>query len=518
MENKLTPVIRVLGGGLSNEATLAEDALINASVEVYQRGEKLVRPVIDEADATKGRLTKIARLFRIEIPYMQDLLCRNIVWEKYDYRKDDYIKINPPQNVTQLILNRYGEWKFRKVVGVITSQTLRPDGSLLSKAGYDDMTKLLLIDPPEMPYISESPTKDEAINSLNLLDSLLNEFPFVSEADRSVALSALITPVVRGAFTVAPMHVIRAPSPGSGKSFLLDVATAISTGQPCPVISAGKNEEELEKRLGALLMTGQSIISIDNVNGNLGGDALCQIIERPSVDIRVLGKSEIVKIETRSTIFANGNNISLLEDVTRRAILCTLDPNLERPELKQFETNPFDTILLNRGKYIAAALTIVRAYISAGKPNTAPKLASFEDWSDNVRSALIWLGKEDPLKTMESIRNEDPSLQNMIALFSALRATFGCGNELTAAEIKQEALIKKDSGTHNHSELYEALINAVGDKSGFIGTKELGKWLGRHKGRIAMGIRLDGKSDNHGHAIKWSLTDCAVKADKAVNF
>jgi hypothetical protein len=42
------------------------------------------------------------------------------------------------------------------------------------------------------------------------------EFPLVDDVAKSVALSTLITPVVRGAFSVASMHVADAPVAGSG--------------------------------------------------------------------------------------------------------------------------------------------------------------------------------------------------------------------------------------------------------------------------------------------------------------
>jgi hypothetical protein len=172
--------------------------------------------------------------------------------------------------------------------------------------------------------------------------------------DRAVALSAFITPVVRGAFLTTPMHVARAPVAGSGKSYMFDVVAAISIGQFMPVIAAGPSEEELEKRLGTAMMTGQPLISIDNVNGELKGDALCQIIERPVVDIRILGRSERVRIEARgTTIFCTGNNIILVGDLCRRVITATLDPKLERPELRVFAGNPVDKVLADRGAYVA---------------------------------------------------------------------------------------------------------------------------------------------------------------------
>ena len=60
--------------------------------------------------------------------------------------------------------------------------------------------------------IPERPTRDDALEALGLLESLLEEFPFVDDASRSVALSAQITPVARGGFAAVPMHAARSPS------------------------------------------------------------------------------------------------------------------------------------------------------------------------------------------------------------------------------------------------------------------------------------------------------------------
>ena len=56
----------------------------------------------------------------------------------------------------KLILNRFGQWKFPAVVGLITTPTLRPDGSLLADPGYDPVTRLILAAPPPIPIHSRS--------------------------------------------------------------------------------------------------------------------------------------------------------------------------------------------------------------------------------------------------------------------------------------------------------------------------------------------------------------------------
>jgi hypothetical protein len=281
-------------------------------------------------------------------------------------------------------------------------------------------------------------------------------------------------------------------------------------------MAAGRTEEETEKRLGAALLAGQPIISIDNVNGDLGGDALCQIIERPVVEIRILGRSERVRVETRCTVFATGNNLRLLGDMTRRAVRYTLDANQERPELRQFMHDPVVEVLGDRGRYIAAVLTIVRGYVIAGRPRVAPRLASFEGWSDTVRSPLIWLGLPDPIDTMEAARKDDPQLQAMEAIFAALKEAIGIDRKTTAAEIIQLADQRSENSLFNPSTtpqlkypgLKEALQNVAVDRLGGIDPRALGKWFSRHKGRIAKGVRLEGEADEHGHAARWWLIEC----------
>jgi len=498
------PVIAVRAGCLAEMATQAEDALISGGAPFYIRGG-LVRPVVDEVPAAHGRLTKVARLVAVDADMVVDHLARVSDWVKFNVRKNEDVPTDPPHNVAATVLSRDGEWRFPKLAGVITTPTLRPDGTILSEPGYDPATRLLLLDPPTLPPIADRPTREDACAALNVLSALLEGFPFVDDASRAVALSGFITPVVRGAMPVAPLHATGAPVAGSGKSYLIDIASAIHTGERAPVIAAGRNEEETEKRLGAALLNGQPIVTIDNVNGVLGGDALCQMIERPVVSVRPLGVSKLVKVESRATIFATGNNIAMLGDMTRRVVLCSLDPNMERPELRAFATNPFDQVMADRGKYVAAALTIARAYIVAGRPGKLPPLASFEAWSDIVRSALVWLGCADPIETMEAARADDPELSKlsrvMLAWYDAVNSS-----ARSAGDIKKLAERRGPDGDLENHELHLALFDVADDRRGAIGARQLGQFLARYKGRIFGDLKLVAEMDTHSKQQIWRVS------------
>jgi putative DNA primase/helicase len=68
---------------------------------------------------------------------------------------------------------------------------------------------------------------------------------------------------------------------------------------------------------------------------------------------------------------------------------------------------------------VVAALTVIKAYIEAGRPQVLGPLGSFEKWSTDVRGALVWLGEPDPIGSMTIIRANDPR-KNLEARFIEL--------------------------------------------------------------------------------------------------
>jgi putative DNA primase/helicase len=250
-------------------------------------------------------------------------------------------------------------------------------------------------------------------------------------------------------------------------------------------------------------MTGQPLLSIDNISGELRSDALCQLIERQLVEIRILGKSEMPIVETRRlSLFGTGVNVAIYGHLTRRILIASLDPEMEHPELRVFKANPVATVVADRGKYIAACLTLCRAYMVAGCPAKADPLASFEGWSDVVRSALLWLGQDDPIKSLDLARDEDPERITLLEVMTAWKDIFDVGKEnahtitdaikaaiaTKTAEAKQlDMLTAKDEAVEEEEKaaaakeraarLKEALAGVCGTKTGKLDAKVLSYWL-----------------------------------------
>ncbi|MCC0809525.1 hypothetical protein FPV16_25555 [Methylobacterium sp. W2] len=510
----ILPVIRVSGGNLPRAVAATERAILAADAPIYTRAGTLVRPVVDTVPAADGRTTTTVRFRTMCPPSMTDHAARVARFQRYDKRSEDWVDVNPPMDVIAALLARDGEWSLPPVAGIITTPTLRPDGSILDRPGYDPATRLLLVEDAElrMPEIAEHPTRDDARRALDLLIELLDGFPFVGPLDRAVALSGLMIGVLRGAMDVAPLHAIRAHTPGDGKSYLVDLISLVATGRRCPVITAGKTEEESEKRLGSMLRDASAIVSLDNVNGELGGDMLCQMTERPVVRIRILGKTETPELECRSAVFATGNNLTLVGDMTRRTILCSLNSGVERPELREFTFRPDERIRADRGAYVAAVLTIARAYIAAGSPKVCGTIGSYGQWSDRVRAPLIWLGESDPVKTMEQTREEDPELAAIRELFGHWQKHLAWTPRFTTNAIIQVACEREHGGTFagpgefRAPEFRDLLLRQAGE-GGAINSRKLGKWLTRISGRVVNGQMLEAKSDAS-NGNRFSLHQC----------
>src|SRR6516162_8128218 len=207
----------------------------------------------------------------------------------------------------------------------------------------------------------------------------------------------------RRVMTTAPMHAFTAPAAGTGKSLLIDLIAILATGQLMTVTSQGKNEEELEKRLGACLLAGDAAVSLDNCRYPLDSVFLCQCLTQPKVNVRLLGYSRSVECPVNTLFFANGNNLTIVGDLVRRTLMGRMDAKCERPETRTFNENIVETTYARRSALVVAALTVLRAWHLArerGAASGVAPLGGFEQWSVRVRDALVWLDCSDPCETI----------------------------------------------------------------------------------------------------------------------
>ena len=240
-----------------------------------------------------------------------------------------------------------------------------------------------------------------------------------------------------------------------------------------------------------------AVIEFDNLTGDLvAHKSLCTVLTSEHMSGRILGVSKTATVNTRALFLSSGNNVGPVQDMTRRCITIHLDPGCEVPAARSF-TRPelVRDVLRERGRYVAAALTIVRAWVVAGRPTTACKsLAGYGDWSDLCRQPLLWLGLADPTESVFEAMAEDPDRETLGRLLMAWQSVFG----KTAAMVHDAA--KQASAFHDeHVELREVLHD-IADERGEINRRRLGWWIKRHAGRIVNGRRFVRASGNRSAA------------------
>ena len=90
---------------------------------------------------------------------MIDELSRVARWEKWNERKKRYVSTDPPDKMVAVLLSRFGRWRFPYARGIISTPTLRSDGSLITRPGLDEPSGYYLALAPgfHLPPISEHP-------------------------------------------------------------------------------------------------------------------------------------------------------------------------------------------------------------------------------------------------------------------------------------------------------------------------------------------------------------------------
>jgi len=261
-----------------------EAVLIAAKVPLYQTSGRLVQPVrLDkhgEEDDVRREAGSLV-INDVNAWRLREYIIEHVPF--YNVVKKTRCNYAVPQKIASHYLARADKWKLRILHAVIETPTLRRDGTLLVREGYDPDSRLLLdLNGVRYPDINEQPTREDALAALETLGWPFKNFPFTSKASLSVALSSVLTALVRPTLRSAPLHATDAPTPGTGKSLLNYTVAMIATGRAPAVMSQGANPEEDEKRYFAALLKGDRTLLIDNISRPISGDALCTILTEPN--------------------------------------------------------------------------------------------------------------------------------------------------------------------------------------------------------------------------------------------
>jgi hypothetical protein len=340
-------------------------------------------------------------------------------------RGEEYVTLkSPPPRITQNILSR-GNWDFPKIQGVTPYPIIRSDGSISTTPGYDLRTEYFYDGNVEVELI-EKPTQQDAKDSATyIMDEVFCDFPFAEEASRTHALvgllSLLIRPILKG---LTPLILINKPNAGTGASLYMDLISLISSGMPCPMSTPPTREEEYRKSITAHLLKGESMICYDNIEADFRSPSLSSAITTSRWSDRILGLSQSVEIIQHACWYATGNGVTLGGDLPRRTIGIDLDAAIPRPAERVGFRHPAikNWVLDHRGELLGKALTIIRAWILAGRPTGSLAgrvgMGSFEEWVEMIDGILTFAGMEhfdeNREKLYSYVNEESENLSKML--------------------------------------------------------------------------------------------------------
>jgi len=356
----------------------------NYPPRLFQRTGGLVRltdtddaPVIMSVNETAllGHLTRIAN------------------WVKQGNDAD--VSVYPPKNVVA-VMTELPDKSLPHLESIVATPVFSDDGSLIAAPGYHRDARLWMHRAFgfDMDGIPEKPSSKEIENALNLLfNDLFVDFPFTSESDRCHALAALLLPFVRRMVQgPTPIHLIEAPTPGTGKSLLAEIIALLCTGRTADVTTFDKQESETRKKITAILSTAPHIVLIDNLRKGLLSSQIAAAITAEIWSDRILQVSKMIRLPNRAMWIATANNPALSLENARRSIRIRVDAKVDRPGRRSgFKHDPLRLwVLDNRQELVRAVLTIVRGWVAADMPGTDQVLGSFESWSQVVGGILQW--------------------------------------------------------------------------------------------------------------------------------
>jgi len=399
------------------DALAAINVVITETPVLFRSGTSLCRIEFD----TEHK----AILVNVEKRRMRSILARTCLFQQTRQgKRGKYIAIiQPPDAIIDDVLVNADE-RLPKLNRIVRAPVFAADGSLLTTPGYHAQARTYY-DPCtgiSIPDVPVHPTEAQMLAARTLiLEDLLSDFLFVSDADRAHAVALLLLPFVRELISgPTPMHLIEAPTPASGKGLLADVLLYPALGaNPVPMAEAG-DDDEWRKRITAQLLGGPSAVFIDNLNTTLASGSLAAALTTVEWTDRSLGHSEMITVPVRCAWLATANNPMLSTEIARRCIRIRIDPKMDRPWERSGFKHPQlrQWVQVNQGMLIHAALTLTRYGLQHGQPGRA--LGSYEPWSLLLGRILHGCGIPDFLGNLDELyERADVQSQAWRALVSA---------------------------------------------------------------------------------------------------
>lgn len=397
-------------------------------------------------------------------------------------------------------------WTYPTLRATVEAPTLRPDGSILSKPGYDPRSGLFLdtagIDFPPIP---EKPTATQVKAALEILKEPLRDFQFKDGDGHkglslAVQLSAMLTATVRRSLPTAPAYGFGANAVAAGKTQMAQMNAIIGTGRRTGERPFTPDADEQRKTLSAAFAAGDAVLLFDNVDVDITGGPLCTAISGQVIKTRRLGGNSAddqIEAPTCALVQFTGNKLTASGDMTDRLLICELFIE-KRFDAGRFKYMPLNSYLLeHRPALIAAALTVMRGYFAAGCPEVKSRKSRYPEWQQFCSDPLVWLGLSDPVLAFDRAVKGDPQREMFADLLrSWLKVKVG-----KPSDWRTTKEVLGIEGTH------EAIAAARAVTVERLTVRNATEYLEKKVDETVEGWRLEKAGGTMKHATTWRLVE-----------
>lgn len=385
-------------------------------------------------------------------------------------------------------LNHPGEAARLPAIALFTLNPVYTPDWRVSPPGYDPATGIY--------YAGEAVGPREGTDHL---DRLLADFCFRTPGDRTNYLGVLLTAVLMPHFIGSkPALLLAGNQPGLGKSVLAQIIAALRDGRPAGTATYNPNDEEFEKRLGAIVRRGATTIVIDNAKARgpkhprIDSPCLERSITDPVLSFRLLGYSKEIRAENSHLFCLTANTPEVSPDLVTRSVLVALFHEGD-PRRRQFTiADPEEYARLHRTEILGELLGLVEGWRAAGSPPavTATRFNK-KGWGATVGGILQVAGEPDFLANADAAAAElDETRREFAALVAALAGLPAAGR--TSADL---AAVAAANGLLR-GDLDGCTPRAAATRIGLIAGRFLGEQFPLPDGQIGILRRGEGRKGN----------------------
>lgn len=294
----------------------------------------------------------------------------------------------PPRDVVNTYVAADDWPEVPRLEGLLKAPTYIGQGRWVKDAGYDLDSGLYLTRSVQ----TDSPDAGDLAWAKALIeDELLVDFPFKDEASKTHAIAFFLLPFVRHVIDgPTPMTLVDAPTPGTGKGLLVSACAMAALGDEVSSVPMGRDEEDIRKRITAMLQAGTSIASFDNVTGKLDSPSLAMALTQGIWEDRQLGVTHMLRLPIRTIWAVTANNIQPSDEIARRCVWIRLDASMEKPNERTGFKHPklLHWAKNRRADLVAAAMTLVQHWVTRGEPPGNYVKGSYQAWANVIGGIL----------------------------------------------------------------------------------------------------------------------------------